>query len=185
MIKYVSRGESYSTWKFYQRNSDRHRGHLTEVEDAKRIGCNQITLRSLRSLSFVEDNFRCPSKESKDIIPLTTSRHERIAMRAGNMESSQSKFESELEKREDNSILSFNPISASLEYPNTPIVDVPRGVLFTQYPLILPSPPSLPPPSLSLSLSLSHSTSLFLRFFIVSFAPSVCSSSSKVRILNL
>lgn len=159
MIKYVSRGESYSTWKFHQRDADRHRGHLTETEDARRIGYDRTRFRRLWSPSFVVDNFRPPSEESKDIIPLAASRRQRNVSRwAGNMESLQSKFESVHERREDNSILSFNPISASPEYPNTFVVDVPHGVLFTQS------------SSLSLFLPLCHSASLFLRFLILSFA---------------
>lgn len=75
-------------------------------------------------------------------------------------------------RREDNSILSFNPISPSLEYLDTPVVDVPYDVLFTR-----PSP-----------ISTSLSFSVFFRFFFFrSFyaAPSTCSSSLKVHSGNI
>lgn len=86
-------------------------------------------------------------------------------------------------RREDNSILSFNPISPSLEYLDTPVVDVPHGVLFTRpFPILTFLSPSLS----FIHFYLSHPLyllSTFLRLFCT--APSTCSSSSKVRSGNI
>lgn len=77
MIKYVSRGEFYSTWKFHQRDSDRHRGDLTE--DAKRIGFvdSEVRLPSLTISDVhrkkVKTSFLLPSRHEQNCVCIAMS----------------------------------------------------------------------------------------------------------------
>lgn len=104
---------------------------------------------------------RHPLKENKDVILLATRTDERNISRRARIWKVRKVNLDEREKSEDNSILSFNPIPLSPEYADTPVVDVPHSILFTQ-PSPIPRFSSRPP-------------SIFLRLFCVTSL--VCSSS--------
>lgn len=175
MIKYISRGESYSTWKFYQRDSDHHRGHLIETEDAKRTGLHFVDSKIRRCLSTTFDVRRKKVKTSFSLPQIDSNGTYCDESRVWKVH----KVNLRASTGEENSILSFNPIPTSHEYPNTPMLTFYIRCFILS--VIL---------DFHLSLihfqSHSYSASLFLRFFIISFVQHlqsvVCRRKSVFRI---
>lgn len=181
-IKYVSRGESYSTWKFHQRDSDHyHRSHLTETEE------NRITLRRLQSpSSLFFNNFRSVRRKTSFLLPQIDANRtycdesgiwkvHKVNLRASVGEEKTTQFW---------------VLIQSQRLPSTrtrPLLTlVPYGVLSSRSFFRFSSPSALRPSLLSHSPSFTLSLYIFLFSILLRllFVEQVC-NPSKVRIPDL